>query len=112
MAEILIDSENWMTAMKCEFPNVTNGIRNTPLRLLIKTFPDLAKKVFDKCTQTNLQQLARDDLQGGQAKAADNNQKKERIISAEDERFQIAFNYELLDDSYTIFKARPKGHSR
>ena len=33
-------------------------MRDTPLRLLIKMFPELAKKVFDQCTETNLQQYA------------------------------------------------------
>ena len=41
--------------MKCEFKNPATGIRDTPLRMLIKSFPDLASKVFDKCMQTNLQ---------------------------------------------------------
>ena len=35
-----------------------NSMRDTPLRLLIKMFPELAKKVFDQCTETNLQQYA------------------------------------------------------
>ena len=33
----------------------TNKTRQTPLRLLIKQFPDLAQQVFDKCMETNLQ---------------------------------------------------------
>ena len=41
--------------MKCEFKNPATGIRDTPLRMLIKSFPDLANRVFDKCMQTNLQ---------------------------------------------------------
>ena len=85
-----------MCAMKSDFPNAANGIRNTPLRLLIKMFPDLAKKVFDKCMETNLQQISQD------------NTSKNRIISQEDERFKITFNYELLDDSYTILLQNPK----
>ena len=43
-----------MTAMKCEFKNPATGIKDTPLRMLIKSFPDLAKKVFDKCMKSNL----------------------------------------------------------
>ena len=53
-AEVFIDSEEWMTAMKCEFKNPATGIKDTPLRMLIKSFPDLAKKVFDKCMKSNL----------------------------------------------------------
>ena len=53
-AEVFIDSEEWITAMKCEFKNPATGIKDTPLRMLIKSFPDLAKKVFDKCMKSNL----------------------------------------------------------
>ena len=34
----------------------SNTPRETPLRLLIKLFPDLAKRVFDRCIGTNLQE--------------------------------------------------------
>ena len=54
-AEVFIESDKWLDAMKCEFKNPATGIRDTPLRMLIKSFPDLASKVFDKCMQTNLQ---------------------------------------------------------
>ena len=57
VAEAILESDQWMEAMKCEFPNAAHGIRDTPLRLLIKMFPDLAKKVFDQCTETNIQQV-------------------------------------------------------
>lgn len=92
VADIILDCDLWIDAMKSDFPNPVSGIKNTPLRLLIKMFPDLAKKVFDKCTTTNLQQIASDP------------HNKKRIISSEDERFKITFNYELLDDSYTLLK--------
>ena len=41
--------------MKCELTNPTTGIKDTPLRMLIKSFPELANNVFDKCMRTNLQ---------------------------------------------------------
>ena len=59
VAEALLESEHWMEATKCEFLNAATGIRDTPLRLLIKMFPDLAKKVFDQCMETNLKQVRR-----------------------------------------------------
>ena len=59
--------------MKCEFPNAAHGMRDTPLRLLIKMFPDLAKKVFDQCMETNLQQYA--DRDSGNGSAGDNKDK-------------------------------------
>ena len=83
MAEAIINCELWLTAMKSEFkyPNAKEKI--TPLRLLIRHYPDLAKIVFDRCMLTNLQNTASEDR-----------------ISTEDEHFSISFNYELLDDVF------------
>jgi hypothetical protein len=99
VADIILDSELWIDAMKSDFPNPVSGIKNTPLRLLIKMFPDLAKKVFDKCTTTNLQQISADP------------HNKKRIISSEDERFKITFNYELLCDIYTVIQSGKHGEN-
>ena len=96
VAEAIIDGESWMEAMKCDFTNPATNIRDTPLRLLIKIQPDLAKKVFDKCTITNLQ---------SDCISEDN---KDTIVSTDDEKFEITFNFELLDDSYTIFNKSSK----
>merc|ERR1719362_2353648 len=80
-------------------------MRDTPLRLLIKMFPELAKKVFDQCTETNLQQYA--DRDEGNGNSAEQNKLRRNannlINSTDDERFKMTFNYELLDDTYTIF---------
>ena len=54
VAEVFIESEEWLSAMKCELTNPTTGIKDTPLRMLIKSFPELANNVFDKCMRTNL----------------------------------------------------------
>ncbi len=43
-----------MLAMKSSFISPTTGVRETPARLLIKQFPDLAKKAFDRCLENNL----------------------------------------------------------
>ena len=45
MAEVIISCDRWMEAMKHSFLSPITGIRETPIRLLIKHFPDLAKKV-------------------------------------------------------------------
>ena len=45
VAEVIISCDRWMEAMKHSFLSPITGIRETPIRLLIKHFPDLAKKV-------------------------------------------------------------------
>lgn len=44
-----------MDALKCEFKNSSTSVKDSPIRMLIKTMPDLAKRVFDKCMESNLQ---------------------------------------------------------
>ena len=80
--------------MKHEFISPTTQIRQTPLRLLIKQFPDLAKQVFDQCMSTNLQTSAVVNNTG--------NTKQRTTVSGDDPQFRITFNYELLDDTYTL----------
>ena len=48
VAEVIISCDRWLEAMKHSLVSPVNGIRETPIRLLIKHFPDLAKKV--RCT--------------------------------------------------------------
>ena len=55
VAQAIIEDDDWLKACQSEFPSAATGVRETPLRLLIKQFPDLAKMVFDKCMETNLQ---------------------------------------------------------
>ena len=84
--------------MKHEYISPSNKMRQTPLRLLIKQFPDLANQVFDKCMGTNLQTSAIDSS----SSASGSGGSKQRItVSADDPQFRITFNYELLDDAYT-----------
>ena len=45
VAEVIISCDRWMEAMKHSLVSPSSGIRETPIRLLIKHFPDLAKKV-------------------------------------------------------------------
>eukprot|EP00095_Tigriopus_kingsejongensis_P005747 maker-scaffold28_size608977-snap-gene-2.12 protein:Tk05747 transcript:maker-scaffold28_size608977-snap-gene-2.12-mRNA-1 annotation:"transient receptor potential cation channel subfamily a member 1-like protein" len=96
---VIIDSDHWLEAMKSAYISKVTGVRETPLRLLIKQFPDLAKKVFDRCMLTNLQSDAQQV------------QKAEQVtVSGDDPTFSITFNYELLDDDYCILdEDDPKG---
>ena len=48
VAEAILSSEHWRRAM--ETSNVSSdGLLNTPMRMLIKKFPELAAKVMDNC---------------------------------------------------------------
>ncbi|KAE9414822.1 hypothetical protein Angca_007770 [Angiostrongylus cantonensis] len=52
VAYVLLESENWMSIMSPmdELPIGRHSIaRDTPLRKLIRKYPELAAKVFDKC---------------------------------------------------------------
>lgn len=54
VAETVIESTTWRSAMKSSNVFVTeNGdvIPDTPMRMLIRVFPDLAERVFDKCLE-------------------------------------------------------------
>ena len=53
VVSVIIESEEWKDALRNEYISAAN-IRETPVRLLIKRFPDLAKIVFDKCITSNL----------------------------------------------------------
>ena len=93
VASAIINSEGWISALKSEFISSVTGVRETPLRLLIKHFPDLAKRVFDRCMITNLQ--------------SDEKQISKQVmstVSSDDPNFTITLNYELLDDAYCLFK--------
>ena len=85
-----------MEAMKCDFVNPATGIRDTPLRLLIKMFPDLAKKVFDKCMETNLQRHTDVDGDG----------KKVQLFVYILGKCQLAFNSFLIDTGQNYFTRR------
>ena len=54
VVEIILSSSRWRIAMKSihVLQNQRGeDIPNTPLRMLIRSFPDLAEEVFDKCIQ-------------------------------------------------------------
>eukprot|EP00092_Neocalanus_flemingeri_P024563 GFUD01026641.1.p1 GENE.GFUD01026641.1~~GFUD01026641.1.p1 ORF type:complete len:1187 (+),score=294.85 GFUD01026641.1:192-3752(+) len=63
VVEIILSSNRWRMAMKSI--NVLQNERgedipNTPIRMLIRTFPDLAEDVFDKCIKQGSSDLEMD----------------------------------------------------
>lgn len=89
----MLESDGWLMALKSSFISPVTHVRETPVRLLIKQFPDLAKRAFDRCLLTNLQS---DSKQLAKQKFA--------TVSSDDPRFSITCNYELLDDTYCLFE--------
>ena len=54
MVEVIIADTNWRVAMKsaCVSQNdMGEFIPDTPMRMLIRTYPELAEEVFDKCIE-------------------------------------------------------------
>ncbi len=93
VATTILETEDWLRACKSQYISPVTDERETPVRLLIKHFPELAKKAFDRCVETNLQS------QSSQLSKQTQNQ-----VSADDPRFCITLNYELLDDLYCLFE--------
>ena len=52
VAETILSSEHWKTALKTSIPS-PDGKLDTPMRMLIRKFPELAKKVLDRCIKKN-----------------------------------------------------------
>ena len=95
MAGTILDSDRWMNAMKSQYISPTTGVRETPLRLLIKQFPELAKKAFDRCVENNLR---------SESKELGRDRDAKETVTADDPRFAITLNYEMLDDTYCLFQ--------
>ena len=63
VAETIISSDRWRIALKSinvSYNQRGEPIPDTPLRMLIRTFPDLAEDVFDKCIQHGSSNLEMD----------------------------------------------------
>ena len=89
----IIDDENWDIAFKHitqERDSRGEMIPITPLRRLIRVFPDLAEEVLDKCKAWKPLNNEEDD-------AEENKDKRE-------ERNQIEFDFQYLDDTFSIKK--------
>ena len=50
VAEVVINSKDWYQAMDPSHVDEVDDFPDTPMRMLIRVFPDLAEVVFDKCT--------------------------------------------------------------
>ena len=91
---ISITNSYRMEALKSAFVSPITHCRQTPLRQLIKRYPDLTIKVFNRCISTNL-------MKGKEVKKPDDSD--DRAISSDDPTYSITLNFELLEDSYVIF---------
>ena len=49
----LLECDRWREALRCQHMT-TVSVMDTPVKQLIKRFPDLAKLVLDRCITTNL----------------------------------------------------------
>ena len=72
---VILDSERWKEALRNGFVT-EGGTHETPLRQLIKRFPDLAKDVFDKCISTNIH-------------SSNLNNQKTKTVSPEDPNLKV-----------------------
>ncbi len=89
-----MESDSWLASLSTDIPSAisdTDSPRDTPLRLIVRLFPDLAHLVFDRCIDTNLQTETK---QAGYWKG--------ECVTADNSDFKITFNYELLDDTYIL----------
>ena len=93
-ARAILESDLWLDALKTDMDPILDpdSPRETPMRLIIKLFPGLAKLVFDRCIKNNLQTETKQASRQGLW--------KEDCVTADNEKFELIFNFELLDDTY------------
>ncbi len=58
VAAELIEMKRWKLLLMNDIRDPNTGMATTPLRLLIKQFPDLAERVFDRCVKARYQTAA------------------------------------------------------
>ena len=90
VVEVLLDSKHWKTAMKTVH-TVENERPDTPMRMLIRKFPDVAERVLDKCI------TSREILK---ARGKDVVQSKKKQESYE----EYEFDFQFLDDTFFFEK--------
>merc|ERR1711971_553966 len=90
VVEVLLDGRHWKTAMKTVH-TVENERPDTPMRMLIRKFPDLAERVLDKCI------TSREILK---ARGKDDVQSKKKQESYE----EYEFDFQFLDDTFVFEK--------
>ncbi|XP_064627394.1 transient receptor potential cation channel subfamily A member 1 homolog isoform X2 [Lineus longissimus] len=86
VALTIINSERWMDSLRNQTKDLATGMRNTPMRKLIRKMPDVAEVVFMKCTTAN-------------------------YANPEHPKYKITFNYEFLDDMYAAWHEGPVSDS-
>ena len=89
VVSVILESDQWKDALRIEHEDA-DGVRVTPLRSLIRRFPDMAKLVFDRCIETNLHSNTKAI---GEAKG----------VGSDDRSFAMTMDYELIDDAYCKF---------
>lgn len=78
VARAIVQSDYWLAALRCENYD-ERGMKQTPLRMLIRKMPDVAEDVFDRCSHSN-------------------------NLPHEHPLYTVSFNYELVDDTYITFE--------
>ena len=83
VVEVLLDSKNWKAAMKTVH-TVENKTPDTPMRMLIRKFPDVAERVLDKCITSR--------------EISKNQEKKQESYE------EYEFDFQFLDDTFVFAK--------
>ena len=104
VAKVIIDSEKWRLAMRTnnvEEDSLGTPIPDTPMRMLIRTFPILAEEVFDKCVFTK-----KSTRKGkkGEAPADENTEVKKTN--------RLKMDYEFIDDTFNLEPVSTKDQLR
>lgn len=85
-ASAIIKSNYWQEALRNHTLDLNTGRHDTPMRKLIRKMPDVAEQVFNQCMEDNK-------------------------LNVENIKYQITFNYEFLDDLYSVLNWAEKGSS-
>ncbi|KAL4233751.1 hypothetical protein ACF0H5_008431 [Mactra antiquata] len=85
-AECIIKSNYWQEALRNHTLDLNSNRHDTPMRKMIRKMPDVAEEVFNRCMTDNKESL-------------------------ESYNYQITFNYEFLDDLYSVLNWSEKGSS-
>ena len=100
VVEVLLESDHWKTAMKTVHTDekalpavhtLGNKAPDTPMRMLIRKFPDLAEKVMDKC-------ITRKEI--FKAKGIDDIESLKKQESYD----EFNFDFQFLDDTFVLDK--------
>ncbi|XP_069938548.1 ankyrin repeat, PH and SEC7 domain containing protein secG-like isoform X2 [Cherax quadricarinatus] len=111
MMEIIIDSCFWEEAFKPAEGILEKKLKNKNLILLVKDYPDLVRRVLDKCIQTpnnseDTQQKPPDNSEDTQQKPSDNSEDTQQKPSdnSEDTQQQSHTRYlvHYLDEAYPL----------